>query len=159
MQVRGATREDTWESYANDWERVAAELKKFLDAYNSVFPRVFWDIRGAMMSLIPRYPAVFWKVFWAYHHHETDDGAPSPPNPSSSHISYFKDYLTNTIAATLLSGGDGSIHRAYSDRAMQHHQQLDDGLKRKRDDDEDSDEASDRFAQQMRSLTMMNRGH
>ena len=98
-----------------------------------------------MDSLIQRYPAVFWKVFWAY-----VGGA-----PSQFHISNFKEYLIHTIAPKMLNGIDGGRRADYRDRALRDELK---GPKRNREEDSDDEimirGVRDRFAELMRSLAM-----
>ena len=138
-QLREGTHGDTWLSYADDWERKVVQWENFLAVFDSVYPRVFWDIPGAMKSLMDCYPAVFWKAFWAH-----VGGA-----PSAYHVSKFKEYLIHTIAPSLLRLPDDEDAVQNQRKLIALQRQLD-GLKRAREEDE----PRDRFARQMSSLAM-----
>lgn len=143
FQMSGYFARYTWESYVRKWEDEVEQWTQFLALYDSVFPRVLWDIPGAMGALIIRYPAVFYKVF----------GDDATDAESLDHLSTFQQYLIYQVAPNFQNiphEGQLETSNSYNDLRGQLER-----LKRLRSEEE----ARGHFAQHMRSLAMNDEAH
>ena len=101
--LRSSTKASTWSSTVNQWKEAVQDWTEFLSIYDSVFPRVFWDIPGTMQFMIEHYPRVFWNVFWPY-----------VANPDSL-FTIFRQYLVYSVVSTLVESAKGAQHLKLSD--------------------------------------------
>lgn len=104
--LRASTKASTWSSTVNQWKEAVGQWTNFLSIYDSVFPRVFWDIPGTMQFMIEHYPKVFWKVFWPY------------VGKVDSFFTYFRNYLVRTVVPALLKSDKDGHQLNLSDQAF-----------------------------------------
>lgn len=106
VETRGANKLATLRSYVPVWKTALKEWTHFLSLYDSVFPRVFWDIPGGMENMIGQYPKVFWKLFWF--------------TIGKKHccMADFEKYLANTIVPILFQSPNAAYHVTCCDDAL-----------------------------------------
>lgn len=90
--IRESTQEHILKRDVKDWKDMAEKWTQYLEVFDSVFPRVFWDIPYVMGFITQKYPRLFWEEFWSFLAH-----------PSSSRFTEFQEYLVNSVASELIS--------------------------------------------------------
>ena len=88
--TRTPVRDQTWQSYRNEWIEMKNAWIKYLKLFDSVFPKILWDIDETLAELVQTHPREFWIQFWA-------TASTQYPRPNE-----FQRYLIHNVAPQVL---------------------------------------------------------
>ena len=89
-RTRTPVRDQTWQSYKNEWIEMKNAWKKYLKLFDSVFPKILWDIDETLAELVQTHPREFWIQFWA------------TASTQYPRLNEFQRYLIHTVAPQVL---------------------------------------------------------